>query len=385
MLGDFGAGLREARKIAVKINAGVRRVVLTDGRQTELTDPAVVEGVVRAIRDVTDAQIVIGDAPTEALGSYESASGTVHPLFEELGYPERLKKYGRVRLLDFGQGGLVEVAMRHPEAMFARYWLHRELADADAFVSVAKMKAHVSMGVTLCIKNLFGWTPPRMYGVPRMYLHDRLIRLPRVLADLASHFRPCLNVVDGIVALNNSEWRGEALKPGVIVAGTNIVATDSVAARVMGVDPAADYPTHPFFYRRNSIKLAAEQGVGPNHADQIEVTGERPEDVAVRFNVRRYDGDADREGQLLRGASCVERYLEQRHELLDRYSGRHVAFRDGEVLWDGPDMQTMIALEKESGRDWRSVPQLVVRCVPVEEEAEDFRWYHQEAMSSWGY
>src|SRR5438045_2560655 len=64
-LEDYGAGLRSARKIAVKINAGIRRLRLTDGKQTELTDPAVVEGAIRAIRAVTDAEIIVGDAATD--------------------------------------------------------------------------------------------------------------------------------------------------------------------------------------------------------------------------------------------------------------------------------------------------------------------------------
>jgi Uncharacterized conserved protein len=377
-LGDYGRGLRGARKIAVKINLGISRVVLTDGKQTELTDPAVVEGVVRAIREVTDAEIILGDAPTEP----RLFDGTLHPLFDMLGYPERLGKYANIRLVDFGQGELVEVPMRHDGSMFARYWMHRELAEADAFVSVAKMKAHASMGLTLCIKNLFGWTPPRIYGIPRMYLHDRLIRLPRVLADLANHFRPCLNVVDGIVALNNSEWHGEALKPGVIIAGTNVVATDSVAARFMGVDPTSDYPAHPFFYRRNVIRLAAEEGVGPNRPEKIELLGLRPEEAAVPFTVRKYEGETDRDGQLRRGALCVERYMDRRESLLDRYRGHYIALRDNDVLWDAPDVQTMIELEKKSGLDWRSVPELMVRCVPGEEEVEDFRWYAREAGES---
>src|SRR5207302_4095311 len=95
LLGDYGVELRDARKVAVKINAGIPRIVLTDGRQTELTEPAVVEGAIRAIRDATDAEIVVGDAPTRGDGM---------ALYAELGYPERLAKYKNVRLLDFGEG-----------------------------------------------------------------------------------------------------------------------------------------------------------------------------------------------------------------------------------------------------------------------------------------
>ncbi len=369
-LGDYGAGLRNARKIAVKINAGIPRVVLTQGKQTELTEPAVVEGVVRAIRAVTDAEIIIGDAPTHGDGE---------GLYAELGYPERLKPYKKVRLVDFGHGDMTEVEMRHPDPMFRRYALHRELAEADAFVSVAKMKAHVSMGCTLCIKNLFGWTPWSVYGSPRMYLHDRLIRLPRVLSDLARHFKPCLNVVDGIVALNNSEWHGEALKPGVILAGTNIVSTDSVGARVMGFDPASEFPNHPFFYRRNVIKLAAEAGLGPCASSRIEIVGPQPEEVAVPFKVDRYDGDTNRVGQLKRGAECVARYRSDRAALFARFPHRYVALFDGAVIWDGPDMHAIMEREKTSGGDWRSVPQFVVRCEPEDEETERLDVYSEEA------
>jgi uncharacterized protein (DUF362 family) len=369
-LGDYGSALRGARKVAVKINAGIQRLVLTDGKQTELTEPAVVEGAIRAIRDVTDAEIVVGDAPTD---------GSAEGLYAALGYPERIARYANVRLVDFNQGALADVAMRHPDPMFRSYCLPAELADADAFVSLAKMKAHVSMGCTLCIKNLFGWMPTSVYGVPRMYLHDRLIRLPRVLADLAAWSRPVLNVVDGIVAANKSEWHGAAVRPGVILAGTNCVATDSVGARVMGFDPDGDYPDHPFFYRRNVIKLAAEMGLGPNRAEEIEVLGPAPESICEPFRVEPYEGETDRGEQLRRGAACVERYRDQQEGLARTYDGRYLALFDGSVLWDGPDMATIQRMEQESGRDWQSVPQFVVRCVAPESEIEEMEWYAAEA------
>jgi uncharacterized protein (DUF362 family) len=369
-LGDDLRPLAGARKIAVKINAGVNRVVLTGERQTELTDPAVVEGTLRALREVTDAEIVIGDAPTDR---------SAENLYTQLGYPERLARFKDVRLHDFGHSELVETAMPHAEPMFRSYNVPRELTEADAIVSIAKMKAHTSVGCTLCIKNLFGWLPTSVYGTPRVYLHDRLVRLPRVLADLALWLRPSLNVIDGIVAANKSEWRGEALAPGVIAAGTNIVATDSVGARLMGFDPCGDYPAHPFFYRRNPIRLAADAGLGPCRPEQIEVLGPCPEEIATPFTVHRYEGDTRREEQLRRGAACVARYQERQDDLADRYGDRFLALSDGEVLWDGPDVATMQRLETESGRDWQSAPQLMVRCLPRAREVERMEWYARDA------
>ncbi len=368
--GDYGAGLKNARKIAIKINAGIHRVVITDGRQTELTEPAVVEGAIQAIRMVTDAEIVIGDAPTD---------GGAAALYEELGYPERLAKYRNVRLIDFATDVPQEIPMAHSGAMFKSYSIPTELVEADAFVSLAKMKAHTSVGCTLSIKNLFGWLPTAIYGVPRTYLHDRLIRLPRVLADLAAHFRPCLNVVDGIVANNNSEWFGAPERPGVILAGINCVAVDHVGARVMGFDPCADYPTHPYHYRRNVNVLASELGVGPNSAAEIEIVGEQPEGHCPAFDVHKYQGETHRPEQLLRGAECVAAYRANQDNFADRYHNRYLALFDGELLWDGVDMIEMQRLERESGRDWQSVPQYVVRCVPAAQEIEHTHFYTQDA------
>src|SRR5919107_1948505 len=76
--------------------------------------------------------------------------------------------------------------------MFDRYTLSGCFADADAMVSVAKMKNHAFMGVTLCMKNLFGLPPITLpAGRVRTYYHH-VIRLPYVLADLGLILQPCL-------------------------------------------------------------------------------------------------------------------------------------------------------------------------------------------------
>jgi hypothetical protein len=175
---------------------------------------------------------------------------------------------------------------------------------------------------------------------------------------------------------------GRGAHPGVIVAGTNIVATDSIAARVMGFDPDGDYPEHPFFYRRNVIRLAARAGLGPNRRTD---RGARPgagggchalHGSPLRRRHRRGE-------QLRRGAECVARYRERQAEWAERFGeGRFLALFDGDVLWDGPNMQAMQRLERESGRDWQSAPQLVIRCLPPEAEVERLDWYGHEAEAS---
>jgi len=373
--------LRGARTVAVKINAGVDRAhVLTDGRQTELTDPAVIEASLRALRSVTDAELIVGDAATE---------GDTKPLYDKLGLPARLADIPNTRLVDFNDEPNVVVGMPHATAglaMFRRYAVPRAVAEADAVVSLAKMKAHMSVGCTLSIKNLFGWMPTAVYGAPRHYLHDHLVRLPRVLADLALWTRPCLCIVDATVAASKSEWGGEALRPGLILAGTNAVAVDSVGARAMGFDPDGDYPDPPFFYRRNPIRIASRAGLGSNRAEDVEVLGPQPEEVLTRFEVHGYGKEsmrrrvARRNEEFRAGARCVAAYNERRAEYLERYgAGRLLALRDGGVLWDGPDARTVQRLARESGRDWKSGAQVTLRCVPEAEEDENLDWYERDA------
>ncbi|MBW3623792.1 MAG: DUF362 domain-containing protein [Armatimonadetes bacterium] len=360
---DLAPHFRGKNKILVKTNAGVSRFTLTEGRQTELTDPPVLEAVIRTLRSLTDAEIVVGDAPTQENG---------WEVYEGLGLPERLKKYPNVRVVDFGHGPFRTARLTDSPLMFESYELHPDIVEADAVVSVSKMKAHRSLGCTLCMKNLFGLTPPAVYGFPRTYLHDHLIRLPRVIADLALLLKPALNVVDGIVAANHGEWDGTPMTPGVLVAGTNIVATDATAARVMGFDPSGDYPDHPFFYRNNAIKLVGNAGLGPIRAEEIEVRGPQPEEVCVPFEVERYGGTAeDRDRELQQGAQCVRQYRDRRSDYLDSgYENRILALRDDEILWDAPDVRAHQKKSKESGKDWKDGPQFVVRVLPEEREIE---------------
>jgi uncharacterized protein (DUF362 family) len=366
-LGGLERHFAGKRKLLIKTNAGTDRIVLTQGRQTELTEPAVVEAVVRAIRAVSDAEIWIGDAATNGDGA---------SIYQRLGYPERLARYPGVRLVDFSQGPFVTVPVPGQPLHFAGYQLHAELADIDACVSVAKMKAHRSLGCTLCIKNLFGLTPPAVYGAPRHYLHDRLIRLPRVLVDLAALFRPCLNIVDGIMTANHGEWGGTPVETGVILAGDNVVSTDAAGMRVMGFDPLNDYPNPPHWYRHNAIKLANEAGLGPADAAGYDLSGVPPEEVRQRFEVKPYGAGVEaREAELRDGAACVERYQSRREQYVAEHPEQLLAFRAQRLLWAAPDIHTHMRWERERCKDYRDAPLFTIHAVPAAREIERLEAY----------
>jgi uncharacterized protein (DUF362 family) len=205
--------------------------------------------------------------------------------------------------------------------MYPEYVLNHSYADTDFFVSVAKLKNHAECGVTLSMKNCFGMVPVSIYGedagvdepnenatggrgpvchagtrqpakIAPPELHPGVsnkagYRVSRITADLAV-VRPIdLAIIDGIESTAGGEgpWiRGvRVVKPGVMIAGTNPVCTDTVATAVMGYDPRATWGTKPFPHADNTMMLAEDRGVGSTDLKRIEVRGVSIDQALYRY------------------------------------------------------------------------------------------------------
>ena len=95
-----------------------------------------------------------------------------------------------------------------------------------------KMKTHHWGGVTLSLKNCFGCVPGRVYGWPKNVLH--WAGLEQSIVDVAAAVRPDVAIVDGIVGMDgNGPISGERKDAGLLVFGTDPVATDATAAYAM--------------------------------------------------------------------------------------------------------------------------------------------------------
>jgi hypothetical protein len=153
--------------------------------------------------------------------------------------------------------------------MFSAFELNRAYEETDVMVSLAKLKQHLTAGVTLSMKNMFGLTPDSMYGGkpgdeeattgrgtihdPRRYVDLELpgqkadfvsteagVRVPNTIVDLCAARPVDLAIIDGITSITQAESRYfqdssmRVVSPGIIIAGTNAVSVDAVGAAVMG-------------------------------------------------------------------------------------------------------------------------------------------------------
>ncbi len=194
--------------------------------------------------------------------------------------------------------------------VFPAYDLNHSYEDCDVYVSLSKLKNHWIAGVTMAMKNNFGITPCSLYGGdcgpdgnedPRQergpVCHDGKrtppkgvpqeldpaspreagYRVPRIVVDLTGARPIDLCIVDGIESIRGGEgaWNPgvQMVKPGLLLAGRNPVATDTISTAVMGYDPRADRGVKPFLRGDNSLKLAEAVGLGPADLSRIEVAG----------------------------------------------------------------------------------------------------------------
>jgi uncharacterized protein (DUF362 family) len=355
--------LEKASRIALKFNMAHTDILRFEGRRQELVDEAVYRAVLRLLRERTSADLVASDTGGRDADGNHTPYLNYLPLLQEFGV-----EYDESDLAPFH-----EYEVPGGGYMFQRYHLSRCIHDADEFVSVAKMKNHLFMGVTLCMKNLFGLTPRiRPEGRVRTYFHHA-IRLSYVLPDLARITNPCLNIIDALTGQWGREWNGEGRVCDALIAGDQIVATDTVGATLMGHDPTSDWPTPPFRRDRNHLRVAAEGGFGTVDLDEIDLVSE------VEGPLNEFDSveeDPPEHMATVRETACEQGLFYRDHtpDMIDRHRGDFVYLQDGEVKWSGPDPSHIGSHRDFTGS--RPGSALFLKLVdPDEREGERFEAY----------
>jgi uncharacterized protein (DUF362 family) len=219
------------------------------------TDPRLVAATAEAIRAAGAAEVLVGEGPGHRrdTGYVIRSSGLLEALDD-----------ARVPFADLNVAAASAQRLRSRYTPLGDVWLPDAVTQADIVVSMPKMKTHHWAGVTLSLKNCFGCLPGRVYGWPKNALH--WVGIDNAILDVAGAVRPSYAIVDGIVAMEgNGPIQGTPIHAGVLVFGDDPVATDTVAAGMMGFDPAQ------IAYLRE-----AAQFLGQGDLERIEQRGEDP-------------------------------------------------------------------------------------------------------------
>ena len=359
--------LEKARRIVLKFNMikPPERIEYFAGRRRELVDDAVARAVLRLLRERTTAELVATD-------TYPYGNGHVTP--DDFNYRYILDDFG-VRYVDSNLPPFATYDVPGGGCMFDCYLLNAIFAEADEVVSIAKMKNHAFMGITLTLKNLFG-LPPMIppEGRTRSYYHH-LIRLSYVLPDLGMITKPCLNIVEALTGQWGREWGGEGRICNALMAGDHPVATDACGMTLMDHDPHSDWPTPPFRRDRNHLLIAAKRGFGTVDLNEIDFVSEVEAPLAEFDSVST---DSDATVANWRRTTCEQGliYQDEQRKLIDRYRGEFIYMQDGQVVWNGVDPSNLGSRRKLSG-DKKDSALWLKYVDPEEGEGERFERYNE--------
>ncbi len=319
------AGIVRGKTVSIKINltgSPSQRLGTTPAEHAQYTHPAVVGATVR----------LMGEAGAKRIRIVEGCFACDEPMEEfilQAGWDPMplLNAAQRVEMENtntLGKGRrYARFATPKGGHIFPGFDLNHAYEECDVLVSIAKLKEHATCGVTLSMKNMFGATPLTIYGDhagkdepdengarggrgtimhsgargpatsapqekdPRSPRMDKW-RMPRIVADIAAARPIQFAIIDGIYTMSGGEgpWNHgplRAVRPGILIAGTNAVCTDSVATAVMGFDPMAVRGTAPFEACDSSLLLAEQLGAGTRDLSKIEVAGVPIKDALFRF------------------------------------------------------------------------------------------------------
>ncbi len=246
-----GLGIDDNDTVLIKININSLRTEETGS----ITDRRVLNALLKYLRiNYRNLKIIVAES---------NATGTDATLyFKWLGYPEVIEKWN-ASFLNLSKDELVKKKI--DGLRFKEIKVSKTLAEANYFISLAKLKTHLLTKVTGVLKNQFGAIPYRM----KIHFHDKL---DEAIVDANIAMKPDFGLIDGVIAMESERGPtyGQPLHLNLLIGGKDPVATDTVAAKVMGFHP----------YLIGHIRKASHKGVGRM---DYEIVGEDLDSVKRKF------------------------------------------------------------------------------------------------------
>lgn len=245
--------VRRGDRVLVKVNLGCSGMRAPEERVT--THPALVEVIIQALRDC-GAIVSFGD-DVARVGKYCPA------LWSATGMSEVAQRTGAT-LVDFVAAGGREIrgGLLYPRT----HLVTNAYLDADVVINAANCRSHPNIVLSGAIKNMFGC----VLGTRKQLMHelfwDSPSRFGRAIADVYRTVPADLSILD-----LTSVREGQGV-PGVppnirhvelLLAGTDPVALDSVAADAIGYGPLPIWTT----YHANRM------GLGESATAKVTLTG----------------------------------------------------------------------------------------------------------------
>lgn len=172
------------------------------------------------------AIVKIGDSP---------AFGAMNKVAASIGLLDALKPLG-LGLTSFARS--IPVRLPLPDAK--KEIVTRVAAEAlenDSIISVARLKAHSQMRLTLCVKNCFGFVPGLRKAIFHAFYGTTTEFFAACIAALYKILPPVAGFADGVVAMHvTGPSKGKPFALGLLGASPDAAALDDTIIQVLRID-----------------------------------------------------------------------------------------------------------------------------------------------------
>lgn len=306
--------LDKVRRILIKPN------LTSTTRQLAATHADAIRALLDFLRERTSAQVIIGESP----GFGNATDG-----FRNFGYLS-LGEHYPVRFLDLNTDNSVKVQIFDHQLKPLWIRVAKTVVEADFRISICPPKTHDFVIITASLKNLvmgsimrkenpltrkiFAWGSKlkRSSSVPisgqtaswvgsilgsdKIKVHQGYPAMNLSLYKLARFIPLHLSIIDGFEAMEgDGPVDGAKVDLRVVLASTDFVACDSVAAKLMGFD----------IDQVGYLAYCHQRGLGQGDLSRIDIIGDSLENCA-----RAFKPHSTYQAQLQWHIDEVEKYLD---------------------------------------------------------------------------
>ncbi len=261
LIGGLPAIIGEAATVIVKPNLVEVPFKGTEG--SVVTDPRLLEALVGILKDHGVSHVLVAEGKSVNL---KHVSSGPRQAFEALGLGDVVRRAGG-EILGWDEDDFVAVDVPGGE-LYETINVPKSILEADAFISVPKLKMHCQTEVTVGMKSMQG-----VFSVDdKVNFHNEAF--PWKMVDMLRVAKPHLTLVDGLIC---GEGYGpiytQPVKMDLVVASQDVVAIDAVCSAIMGVEP----------FEVPITRLGHSEGIGIGDLARIDVKGESIAAVMKHF------------------------------------------------------------------------------------------------------
>jgi uncharacterized protein (DUF362 family) len=166
-----------------------------------------------------------------------SGGASTMQVYKEYGYNRIIEEEG-VEFADLNSGDFSEINLKHDIVKSTK--INKLIHETDVLVSFTQLKFHEEATVSASIKNMaLSWPPADVHGYPKKSLgiHEDLHGFIWAMAEEIPIDLAVVSLNPAMIGTGPS--KGIPIHTGMVIAGLDAVAVDTVCARLLGFRPQA--------------------------------------------------------------------------------------------------------------------------------------------------